>query len=255
MGGERDDTFAKGPFRKTSLTVYDVASLASGEHMRRRELIKIIFGVAGAWPLAAHAQQPTMPVIGFLHSGSAAQNTERLVAFRKGLNDGGFVEGRNITIEFRWADGHYDRLPAMAADLIDRHVAVIATPLSTPAALAAKAATTTIPIVFATGTDPVVLGLVASLNRPGGNVTGITSLNSDLAAKRLGLLRSLVPQAQRFFVLINPEDPLAKPFMDRFEDRRHGHRHSDQDFARQHCQPTSTPSLPIFRSNPATYCW
>jgi putative ABC transport system substrate-binding protein len=178
-----------------------------------RRAFTALAGGAAAWPLAARAQQPDMPVIGFLHSGSAAQNAERVVAFGNGLNDAGFVEGRNVAIEFRWADGHYDRLAAMAADLVGRQVAVIATPLSTPAALAAKAATATIPIVFITASDPVALGLVASLSRPGGNVTGITSLNSDLAAKRLGLLRTLVPQADNFFALINPEDPLAEPFL------------------------------------------
>ena len=184
-----------------------------GDRVRRREFITLFGGASIAWPLKARAQQPDTPVIGFLHSGSAAQNAERVVAFRKGLSDGGFIEGRNVAIEFRWADGHYERLPAMTAELVSAHVAVIATPLSTPAALVAKAATATIPIVFSTASDPVALGLVACLNRPGGNVTGITSLNSDLAAKRLGLLRTLMPQADNFFALINPEDALAKPFM------------------------------------------
>ena len=136
-----------------------------------------------------------------------------MAAYRKGLSDAGFVEGQNTAIEFRWADGHVDRLPEMAADLIRRQVAVIATPGSTDAALAAKSATTTIPIVFAAGGDPVALGLVASLNRPGGNVTGATSMNADIAAKRLGLIRQLLPQDARYFVLVNPTGVLADPYI------------------------------------------
>ena len=172
-------------------------------------------GLAGAaaMPLVAQGQQTPTPVIGFLHSGSAEQNADRLTAYRKGLNEAGFVEGQNVTIEFRWAAGRNDKLQELAGDLVRRRVAVIATPGSTLAAVVAKAATTSIPIVFAVGADPVALGLVASFNRPGGNVTGITSLNAEIAAKRFGLIRQLVPQAVRYFALVNPTDPvLAEPF-------------------------------------------
>jgi putative tryptophan/tyrosine transport system substrate-binding protein len=182
--------------------------------MQRREFIMLLGGAAAGWPLAARAQQPAMPVIGFLHAASAEQNVQRLAAYRRGLSEAGFVEGQNVAIEFRWADGHVDRLPDMAADLIRRQVAVIATPGSTDAALAAKSATTTIPIVFAAGGNVVALGLVASLSRPGGNVTGATSLNSDIAAKRLGLIRQVVPQESRYFALVNPTSVLAAPFVE-----------------------------------------
>jgi putative tryptophan/tyrosine transport system substrate-binding protein len=186
-----------------SFLVSDVV-LGAGEAMRRRDFIALLSSVAGDWPLAVRAQQAALPIVAFINAGSADASANRSAAFRKGLNEAGYVEGQNVTVEYHWLEGQYDRLPALVTDLVRRRVAVIATPANTPGSLAAKAGTATIPIVFGVGEDPVRLGLVASLARPGGNVTGINLFNAEVAAKGLRLLHDLVPKAVRIAVLFNP---------------------------------------------------
>jgi ABC-type uncharacterized transport system substrate-binding protein len=179
--------------------------------MRRREFIALFGGTVMAWPIVGRAQQTAMPVIGYVGTGSPESDAFRLPSFHQGLSESGYVEGRNVTIEYRWAEGQNDRLPVLMTDLVRRRVSVIAVPASTPGALAAKAATSTIPIVFYIGLDPVELGLVASLNRPGGNLTGVTGWNVAVGPKRLELLHELIPTATVMALLVNPTSPdLAK---------------------------------------------
>jgi putative ABC transport system substrate-binding protein len=177
--------------------------------MKRRAFIRLLAAASAAWPLTARGQQPALPVIGFLHSGSLKPNVNLVTAFRNGLNEAGFFDDKNVAIEFLWAEGRYDRLPELAADLVRRKVAVILGG-GPPAAHAASSATKTIPIVFVSGEDPVKSGLVASLSRPGGNVTGASIFTGQLAAKQLGLLRELLPKAVLVAILVNPNNPLTE---------------------------------------------
>jgi putative ABC transport system substrate-binding protein len=176
--------------------------------MKRREFITLLGGAA-AWPLAARAQQPAMPVIGFMSARSPEDSAHLVAAFRRGLGESGFIEGQNVAIEFRWAHGQYDRLPALADELVRRQVNVLVAVGGEPSPLAAKRATSTIPIVFGVGSDPVSIGLVESFSRPGGNVTGVTLMTALMEPKRLGLLRELVPAAPLVGVLLNPVFPPA----------------------------------------------
>jgi putative tryptophan/tyrosine transport system substrate-binding protein len=186
-----------------------VHTISAGIHIRRRDFIFTLGGAAAAWPVAGRAQQRAMPVIGYLGAESATAFASRVRAFRQGLGETGYVEGRNVAIEFCWAEGQHNRLPALAAELAGRPVNVIVAPGGAPAALAAKSATTTIPIVFEMGADPIAMGLIATLNRPGGNLTGVTSLNVQVTPKRLEILHEVVPTAALIAVLLNPTSPTA----------------------------------------------
>jgi putative ABC transport system substrate-binding protein len=205
---------ALGPLSGCSFEIVRYLVLSLGMGMRRREFLGVLGGAAAAWPFPARAQQPSMPVIGFLGSASPDVYAVRLRAFGLGLKEEGYVERQNVAIEYRWAEGHNDRLPILAAELVHRRVTVIAAGGGAPSALAVKAATATIPIVFETAADPVALGLVTSLSRPGGNLTGVTNLNAEIGPKRLELLRELMPTATNVAVLVNPTNAaLAEQFL------------------------------------------
>jgi putative ABC transport system substrate-binding protein len=178
--------------------------------VKRRDFITLLGGVAAAWPRAARAQQPTMPVIGFLGSETSEQSAARVQAFLHGLGEVGFVEGRNVIIEYRWAEGHNEQLPALATDLVRRQAAVIVSIAGIPGAQAVKAATSTVPIVFYTGADPVAFGLVASLSRPGGNLTGVSSLGDEVGPKKLELMKELLPASRTMGLVLNPTNPVAE---------------------------------------------
>src|SRR5262245_47469505 len=200
-------------FRYPCLTLYNTSS-RWGASMRRREFIALVGGAAAGWPLAARAQRTALPVIGFLGSSLPDEYTIRLRAFRQGLKDEGYIEGQNVIVEYRWAEDQNSRLPPLAAELVRRQVKVIVAGGGSPSALAAKAATATVPIVFATAVDPVAIGLVKSLDRPGGNLTGVTNMNVEIGPKRLELLRELLPKATMIAVLVNPSSrALAERFM------------------------------------------
>ena len=214
--------------------------------MNRREFITLLGGAA-AWPLAARAQQSSMPLVAFLNSGSSDGYTPMVAAFRQGLKEGGYVEGQNVAVEYRWASGQYDRVPAMALELVGRQVAVIVA--NTPGVLAIKAAITRIPIVFTTASDPVQIGLVASLSRPGGNVTGVTELHVEIATpKRLELAHELVPTATTIGVLVNPTNPSTEVFLRDLRLRPASSECSSMSCMRPP-NPTSTRSLQLWSNN------
>ena len=207
--------------------------------MKRRDFITLLGGAAATWPLAARAQQSALPVIGYLGTEAPERWGSRLQAFRQGLGETGYVEGRNVVIEYRWAESRNDRLPALATELVARKVNVIVAPSGTPAARAAKASTATIPIVFVIGNDPVQMGLVTSLNQPGSNITGVTTLAGEIGPKRLELLHEVVPEATVIALLVNPTNPDPETEADRLEVEAAAHQLGQQVlFVRAHDQPT-----------------